>query len=390
MPICQKQLINFQFNLPSNYVKDIRLCLQSKSKPAAKQTNTSYASRVLHIRLFDLDTSKHEEWNKQFVLKINGKPVAIPESSSKPKKAASNNEPHSSTKSKAHRFVRPLDISEFANERMDFEIACHRNVFHGAASIEIVNVLSVDLIAQRVRERSKLAWKLQSLSSSNAALCSAQKCAVCEKHENLSRCSRCKAIWYCCREHQQQHWSAHSVGCEAYAELIALRLHNTEPSNAQSAQQQEKDNEIICDQMVVSIRDPLSLCKIDTPVRGIRCYHPQCVDLQTYLNYCHHTNTWQCPICMQPLLYKQLMLDAAMMKIIKELPSDIEQVRLNPDNYQYTVITLDEIKRSDAKHSRKRKRVDHSGAVHNGLANKKRKIEASKASTSTPDVIVLD
>ena len=148
MPICQKQLINFQFNLPNNFVKDIQNKLKSQKKlnkkNSIKQLNKTINghNRVLQIRLFDLKQKKHVDWSPElFKLLINNKQVEIPQiltDKNKKKKLGQ--------KAKGFRFVQPLDISKFAKERMDFEIACHKDIFHGAASIEIVNLLTVDQV----------------------------------------------------------------------------------------------------------------------------------------------------------------------------------------------------------------------------------------------------
>jgi WD40 repeat protein len=39
------------------------------------------------------------------------------------------------------------------------------------------------------------------------------KCTICEKTENLQRCARCKQCWYCCRDHQREHWPTHKLTC---------------------------------------------------------------------------------------------------------------------------------------------------------------------------------
>ena len=185
-----------------------------------------------------------------------------------------------------------------------------------------------------------MASKLQIICDSTEAL--VQKCAVCGKQDNLSRCSRCKSTWYCGQEHQQQDWNIHHLGCQPFDKLNQLRLSMNDPKY-----KNKNKNDIICSTMKISIKDPLTLCRIITPVRGINCYHPQCVDLKTYLSYCHNTKTWQCPICMKPLLYKHLVVDKLMMGIIKELNHDIDQVILNTDDYTFKPITLKEIQERD-------------------------------------------
>lgn len=42
-----------------------------------------------------------------------------------------------------------------------------------------------------------------------------QKCAECQQPAEL-KCSACKAIWYCGKEHQKQHWKIHKATCKAY------------------------------------------------------------------------------------------------------------------------------------------------------------------------------
>lgn len=39
------------------------------------------------------------------------------------------------------------------------------------------------------------------------------RCVVCDSKENLKRCTRCKGVVYCCRQHQIQDWPSHKVAC---------------------------------------------------------------------------------------------------------------------------------------------------------------------------------
>lgn len=49
-----------------------------------------------------------------------------------------------------------------------------------------------------------------------AALAPAEKprqCGVCNKADDLLRCSRCKVQWYCGPQHQREHWVLHRQSC---------------------------------------------------------------------------------------------------------------------------------------------------------------------------------
>uniref|UniRef100_A0A7S1FVI3 MYND-type domain-containing protein n=1 Tax=Corethron hystrix TaxID=216773 RepID=A0A7S1FVI3_9STRA len=53
---------------------------------------------------------------------------------------------------------------------------------------------------------------------------SEKKCFFCGKDAKL-RCSRCKLVWYCCREHQKADWKAHKVFCDDQFQADQHTLH---------------------------------------------------------------------------------------------------------------------------------------------------------------------
>src|SRR5690554_4872015 len=52
-------------------------------------------------------------------------------------------------------------------------------------------------------------------------------CAVCQTRTNLLRCSRCKVVKYCSKEHQIQDWPNHKHQCT----LLQSTYHNTTNEN---------------------------------------------------------------------------------------------------------------------------------------------------------------
>jgi hypothetical protein len=46
--------------------------------------------------------------------------------------------------------------------------------------------------------------------------CALAGCAAREVHPaQFKKCAACQAAWYCCKEHQEQHWPAHKAACKA-------------------------------------------------------------------------------------------------------------------------------------------------------------------------------
>ena len=119
-------------------------------------------------------------------------------------------------------------------------------------------------------------------------------CAVCRLTKNLLRCSRCKSVWYCGTKHQAKDWPFHQTVCSPIENRPKLT----------DAKFKNNDDEVQCGETRVSLRCPLVRCRINVPVRGSQCTHPQCVDLNTFLNFSHCNGFWQCPVCSKPLKFE--------------------------------------------------------------------------------------
>merc|ERR1712228_467887 len=125
--------------------------------------------------------------------------------------------------------------------------------------------------------------------------------------------------WYCGTKHQAKDWPFHQTICsptEFKQKLKSISF------------KQSADDEVVCGETKVSLRCPLSICRIFTPIRGTDCTHPQCVDLKTFLAFSHRTGIWQCPVCLKPLKFAKVVID-------------IDLVRLYP-NGSFKAITLAE------------------------------------------------
>ncbi len=227
----------------------------------------------------------------------------------------------SGVKKKGYHIISPLDITKEACITMDFEITSNGS-FGGVAVIEIVRIFSVDSISKRIEIRCK-----------PIDLKKDKKCAICNKKTDLLRCSRCKCVWYCGTKHQAKDWPVHQTICSPTEMRGKLKKSVVNTNN-------NDEDDIICGETKVSLRCPLSICRIQIPIRGIDCTHPQCIDLKTFLSFSHKTGTWQCSVCLKPLKFNQIAIDNEMNDILKQT-DDIDLVRLYP-NGSFKAITLQE------------------------------------------------
>jgi len=46
-------------------------------------------------------------------------------------------------------------------------------------------------------------------------------CEVCGMLDEtkLKKCGRCKQAWYCCRQHQLEHWKEHKLDCKQMSQM---------------------------------------------------------------------------------------------------------------------------------------------------------------------------
>merc|ERR1712154_269596 len=273
-------------------------------------------------------------------------------------------------KKKGYHIVSPLDITKEACTTMDFEITSN-GPFGGVAVIEIVRIFSVESIASRIIARCTPIDPRKD-----------KKCAICNKCKDLLRCSRCKCVWYCSTKHQAKDWPFHQTICSP----TEFRQKLKSISFKQSA-----DDEVVCGETKVSLRCPLSICRITTPVRGTECTHPQCVDLKTFLAFSHRTGIWQCPVCLKPLKFNNVVLDNEMAAILKQTDEDIDLVRLYP-NGSFKAITLHEQREEEnksqvSKRKRKRKHNDDPSekANHQIPPNLRKSASANDGNNSAPE-----
>jgi len=282
----------------------------------------------LYIRLFDSDKISHIAFEQaRCTCLVNGKIVFSPPKEKKEEKKADNElfYPYGINleTSKQHKsldltaFVPSLS-SEKSNDKKDVvnvEIRSHKD-WRGIAVMEVVFLRTSDDLYKRF-----LGYYYRNFSL-------IRKCQVCQREEQLRRCSRCKSVWYCSAEHQTAAWAEHQFHCEEFISAPELK---TVEQVFQALETTSKDDETGLDNVRVATICPLTKNQIETPVRGEYCNHIQCVDLKGFLAIQEELTNFACPICFKPMRLENINLDTFMQKILRDVGTEVDVVRIYSD-----------------------------------------------------------
>ncbi|GAA5871191.1 hypothetical protein JCM1840_000138 [Sporobolomyces johnsonii] len=91
------------------------------------------------------------------------------------------------------------------------------------------------------------------------------------------------------------------------------------------------DEDVAAGSLGMSLKDPLSFCRIAVPIRSSLCNHVSCFDAETWFEMNEQTPTWQCPICSKTLKVEDIVVDGYFEDILNSCPSNVEAVTVEPD-----------------------------------------------------------
>jgi E3 SUMO-protein ligase PIAS1 len=91
------------------------------------------------------------------------------------------------------------------------------------------------------------------------------------------------------------------------------------------------DDDIVATSEILTLRDPLSQCKITYPGRSKNCKHNQCFDINTCFLMNQKLPTFTCPICNIRMDWKAIVLDEFFLDIIQKIPKDMDSIEIQPN-----------------------------------------------------------
>lgn len=96
---------------------------------------------------------------------------------------------------------------------------------------------------------------------------------------------------------------------------------------------EDADSEIATTSLRVSLACPLGKMRMCTPCRASTCSHLQCFDASLFLQMNERKPTWNCPVCDNPALYDNLVIDGYFQEVLnsKKLLPDVNEIQLLQD-----------------------------------------------------------
>ncbi|KAL6704649.1 E3 SUMO-protein ligase pli1 [Coniothyrium glycines] len=104
----------------------------------------------------------------------------------------------------------------------------------------------------------------------------------------------------------------------------------TRQSVLQEMVKKANDPDIEVGSSVMSLKDPISTLRINTPCRSTICTHNQCFDAESFLQLQEQAPTWTCPICNKTVSFEALAIDQYVEEILAQA-RNADQVTIEPN-----------------------------------------------------------
>lgn len=95
----------------------------------------------------------------------------------------------------------------------------------------------------------------------------------------------------------------------------------------------EADEDLTVEQadMQVSVKDPITLARIQVPMRTTKCSHIQCFDALSFFMFNESSPVRQCTVCSKLVLWDELFVDGYFLDMINNIPETCDAVTIHPD-----------------------------------------------------------
>jgi E3 SUMO-protein ligase PIAS1 len=111
---------------------------------------------------------------------------------------------------------------------------------------------------------------------------------------------------------------------EATAKKLAANSNNSASNKPSSS------DDIELGDTIISFKCPLTLCRMQMPVKGEFCRHAQTFDAFSYLTFTAEKSLWKCIVCKAEIRPRNLKVDFEVLRLLEKYP-DAEKCVLKAD-----------------------------------------------------------
>ncbi|KAG7953000.1 hypothetical protein I3843_12G088300 [Carya illinoinensis] len=133
----------------------------------------------------------------------------------------------------------------------------------------------------------------------------------------------------------------------------------------------DPDSDIIEGPSRISLHCPISYTHIKTAVKGCSCRHLQCFDFGNFVDINSRRPSWRCPHCNQHVCYEEIRIDQNMVKVLREVGENVDEVIISADGSWKAVLesdgTVTVVKTSNSQ--KEKTGLQESTSVSNSLPN---------------------
>ncbi|KAK7200829.1 putative zinc finger protein [Novymonas esmeraldas] len=182
----------------------------------------------------------------------------------------------------------PLDITYLLSRNVDaqhVQIDVHNREYQTPAIVAVVHLRSLEEVTESI-----LSPRLGCRSAAQV------------RQALLALCSSSSSSPACLSE----------LTSTSTAHLLASNNAALHRTYAALMAEEEDDDGLEADDPIIATKCPISQQPIAVPVRGSRCVHLQCVDLEAYLVSCNKGSYWNCALCDAEMRPRDVQVDTVL------------------------------------------------------------------------------
>jgi len=147
------------------------------------------------------------------------------------------------------------------------------------------------------------------------------------------------------------------------------------------------DDDVAVDAEVVSLKDPVSKLRIQTPARASTCHHTQCFDLLTFFQLTEAAPNFTCPVCNRPFEASNLIVDGWFEELLRNTHPNVQTAEVDPTTMEWKITKADSDDDSDEEGEQLKRELarQESAKLTDGIINLDSDDEASASAAPRPN-----